>query len=123
MEVSTNSSTRSERRPTPYWVGRTYEGIVTEMTTDLDPVEGGATETQPPRAIERRDRTRLTLAVVVGALVAIFSLLNLNDVKVHWLFASGETPLILVIVLAFALGVVVDRLVLMRRRKRRAAAP
>jgi uncharacterized integral membrane protein len=56
---------------------------------------------------------------VIGAIVAAFALLNLNDVKVHWLVATGRTPLILVIVLAFLLGIVVDRLMLRARRRRR----
>jgi uncharacterized integral membrane protein len=67
----------------------------------------------------RRDRARLAAAAVIGAIVAAFALLNLNDVKVHWLVATGRTPLILVIVLAFLLGIVVDRLMLRARRRRR----
>ena len=45
-------------------------------------------------------------------------LLNLGDVKVHWLVATGRTPLIVVIALAFVLGMIVDRLVIRARRKR-----
>jgi uncharacterized integral membrane protein len=69
----------------------------------------------------RRDRARLLAAGVIGALVAAFALLNLDDVKVHWLFATAQTPLILVIVLAFLLGVVVDRLLVLRARRRQRA--
>ncbi len=55
--------------------------------------------------------------------MAAFALVNLNDVNVHWVIATGQTPLIVVIVLALLLGIVADRLLLARaRRKRRAAS-
>ena len=66
-----------------------------------------------------RQRARVIAAGVVGAVVAAFALLNLNDVRVHWLFATGHTPLIVVIAFAFLLGVIVDRLALRATRKRR----
>ena len=69
--------------------------------------------------VERRDRGRLIAAALVGALIAVFAVVNLSDVKVHWVFATGQTPLIVVIALAFVLGVIVDRLVIRARRKRR----
>ena len=68
---------------------------------------------------ERSERPRLIAASVLGAVVAAFALVNLGDVKVHWLFATGRTPLIVVIAVAFFLGMLVDRLVLRARRKRR----
>lgn len=71
---------------------------------------------------DRRQRARLVAAAIIGGLVAAFALLNLNDVKVHWLITSGQTPLILVIVVAFALGVAVDRLVIFRAKRRQQRA-
>ena len=76
---------------------------------------------EPPRGrppAQRRERARLISAGVLGALVTAFALLNLGDVKVHWLLTTGRTPLIVVIALAFLLGVIVDRLVIRARRKR-----
>jgi uncharacterized integral membrane protein len=70
-------------------------------------------------AVARRERARLAVATVISALVTAFALLNLNDVKVHWLIATGQTPLIVVIVLSFVLGIAVDRLLLMWARRRR----
>jgi uncharacterized integral membrane protein len=67
---------------------------------------------------ERRDRARLIAAGVIGALIVVFAILNLDQVKVHWLITSGKTPLILVIGVAFLLGMIVDRLVIRARRKR-----
>jgi len=71
---------------------------------------------------ERRRLARLGAAGLIGALVAVFAVVNLNDVKVHWVVATGQTPLIVVIVLAFLLGVVADRLVLALAKRRRRAA-
>jgi len=84
------------------------------------PSESTAADVRSRRTdVERRDRGRLIAAAIVGALIAVFAVVNLGDVKVHWVFASGQTPLILVIALAFVFGVIVDRLVIRARRKRR----
>jgi uncharacterized integral membrane protein len=61
---------------------------------------------------------RLAASATLGALVAAFALLNLGDVKVHWLIATGKTPLIIVIAVAFVLGVIADRLLIIRGRRR-----
>jgi uncharacterized integral membrane protein len=66
----------------------------------------------------RRHRARVIAAGIVGAVIAAFAVLNLDEVRVHWLFATGRTPLIIVIVFAFLLGIVVDRLAVRARRKR-----
>ena len=73
----------------------------------------------PPRPLaHRRERGRQIAAAVLGAVMTAFALLNLGDVKVHWLITSGRTPLIVVIAFAFLFGVLVDRLVIRARRKR-----
>ncbi len=66
----------------------------------------------------RRERGRQMAAAVVAAVITAFALLNLGDVKVHWLLTTGRTPLIVVIAFAFLLGILVDRLVVRARRKR-----
>ena len=68
---------------------------------------------------EGRERVRLAAAGVLGAIVAAFALLNSGEVKVHWLVASGRTPLIVVIVLACLCGMALDRLLIRVRRRRR----
>jgi uncharacterized integral membrane protein len=73
------------------------------------------------KEVERRHRRRLIAAGVTGAVVVVFAVINLNDVKVHWLIATGQTPLIVVIVLAFLLGILADRLLLARAKRRRGA--
>lgn len=81
--------------------------------------DSGVAEHPPGRTpAERRQRARVISAGVLGALITAFALLNLDDVKVHWLIATGQTPLIVVIALAFVLGMIVDRLVIRARRKR-----
>jgi uncharacterized integral membrane protein len=81
--------------------------------------EASAGERPPGRTpARRRERARLISAGVLGAVVAAFALLNLGDVKVHWLVTTGRTPLIVVIAFAFVLGVIVDRLVIRARRRR-----
>ena len=78
-----------------------------------------ATDVPPKRGVaERRDRARLIAVGIVGALIVVFAVVNLNDVKVHWLIDTGQTPLIVVIAVAFLLGIVVDRLAIRARRKR-----
>jgi uncharacterized integral membrane protein len=93
--------------------GSDYEGL-----TGAPPSGVGEVPPRRPPA-ERRERTRLVAAALLGALVAAFALVNLGDVKVHWIVTTGRTPLIAVIAVAFVLGMLIDRLLLRARRKRR----
>lgn len=96
------------------------------MSGDSPDLEGLTTASDstaadvPPgrRVSERRDRARLAAAGIIGALIAVFAIVNLNQVRVHWLVTTGKTPLILVIGVAFLLGILVDRLAVRARRKR-----
>lgn len=81
-----------------------------------DPTASGVPPARPPA--ERRDRGRLIAAGIVGAIIAVFAVVNLDQVKVHWVITTGQTPLIIVIAAAFVLGMVADRLVIRARRKR-----
>jgi uncharacterized integral membrane protein len=86
----------------------------------LTQAPGSSAGKQTPRRTpaDRRQRARLISAAVLGAVVTAFALLNLDGVKVHWLVATGQTPLIVVIAFAFLLGMLVDRLVIRAKRKR-----
>jgi uncharacterized integral membrane protein len=102
----------------------TLQGDVSSGRSDYEGLTGappaGLGDSPPSGApAQRRSRGREIAAAVLGALVAVFALLNLGDVKVHWILVTGQTPLIVVIALAFLLGMVVDRLVIRARRKRR----
>jgi uncharacterized integral membrane protein len=81
---------------------------------------GSSAGQRPPgrTPAQRRERARLISAAVLAAVITAFALLNLGDVKVHWLVATGRTPLIVVIAFAFVLGMLVDRLVIRAKRKR-----
>ena len=61
---------------------------------------------------------RKALAIAFGAFAVAFALLNLDKVKVHWVIATGQTPLIVVIVACLLIGAGVDRLLVRRARKR-----
>lgn len=75
------------------------------------------------RAAAPSQRRRVIAAAVLGAIIIAFAALNFDTVKVHWLVTTGHTPLIVVIVFAFALGIGVDRLLILRgKRKRRQGA-
>ena len=97
--------------------GSDFEGLTQA------PGSSAGTQRAGGKPAERRQRARLISATVLGAVVTAFALLNLDDVKVHWLVATGQTPLIVVIALAFLLGVLVDRLVIRARRKRGSNQP
>jgi len=43
---------------------------------------------------------RMIAAFLLGALAVLFAVLNLDEVEVNWILATGETPLILVIVVS-----------------------
>lgn len=49
----------------------------------------------------------MAVAVVVTAFVAIFAVLNTNEVEVNWILGTWRTPLILVIVVCLLLGAAV----------------
>lgn len=66
-----------------------------------------------PGVVKRTTNTvkRFTL-VIIGALIALFAVLNRQDVTVDWIFGSPvQTPLILVIVIAFAAGAAIGWIV------------
>ena len=85
-----------------------------------EPPTAGAPERKPAAAPS--PPRRVIAAAVLGAIITAFALLNFDTVKVHWLVTTGHTPLIVVIVLAFALGIGVDRLLILHgKRKRRKA--
>lgn len=80
------------------------------MAIDHDPTTEGR-----PAASKARASTLAALAI--GALVALFAVLNSQQVEVHWVVSTTRTPLIVVIVLfgliGFGVGVVAGR----RRRR------
>ena len=81
--------------------------------------------TPAKRREDKPDRTasaRMAAAAILGAIAAVFAVINFDEVKVHWLVGSAQTPLILVIVLSLLLGAGLDRLLVHRARKRKRRA-
>jgi uncharacterized integral membrane protein len=75
----------------------------------------------PPRARpDRKERMRLAVAAALGIAATLFAVLNLDDVDVNWIVGTWSTPLIVVIVVSFLLGVGVDRAIAYRKRRRAA---
>lgn len=73
---------------------------------------------EPPRSAvtrSRAERARLVVAFLLGALVVLFAVLNLERVVVHWIFFVSLTPLIVVIVLCLLIGVAIGWVVARRR--------
>jgi putative membrane protein len=83
-----------------------------------DPLEG-TPATRPADKPARRSDARVAGAAIVGAIAAVFAVINLDDVEVNWLVGSWQTPLILVIVISMLLGAGLDRLLVRRARKRK----
>jgi uncharacterized integral membrane protein len=51
-----------------------------------------------------KENRRLLAGLVIGAVVAAFAVVNRDDVEIDWLATTSQTPLIVVIALAFLLG-------------------
>ena len=88
-----------------------------------DSVDSVVTTDHPTKAVDRRQRARLTAAAIIGALVAAFADRQPQERQVHWVVTTGHVPLILIIALAFLLGMAVDRLLVVRAKQRSKAVP
>lgn len=70
-------------------------------------------------AVSKRDRARTIAVGILVALAAIFALVNLDEVQVHFLFGSAEMPLIIVIVGCLLIGAAIGAFLTRRGAKRR----
>jgi uncharacterized integral membrane protein len=57
--------------------------------------------------------------VALAILITLFAVLNVDEVKVHWIVGSGHAPLIIVIVISLFVGAVLARFAARRSSKRR----
>jgi uncharacterized integral membrane protein len=85
------------------------------MSVDPNLLPSQQDERRPAR---RRERARLTAALILGGLGVAFALVNLGNVKVDWIVGSAHSPLILVIAVSVLIGVGIDRLAVRRASKR-----
>ncbi len=67
----------------------------------------------------RRESARTGALVLLGVLITLFAVLNVDEVKVHWIFGSGRAPLIIVIVISLLVGIVLTHFAERRTPKRR----
>lgn len=67
------------------------------MSDSLDP--------KAATPVDKRERTRRIAAIVIGVLIILLAVANLDEVRVHWIVSTTRTPLIVVVVVSFALGV------------------
>jgi uncharacterized integral membrane protein len=83
-------------------------------TERVDRLEGTA---QPERT--SKEKTRAAAVLIIVAIAAAFALTNLDSVKVHWIVGSAHSPLILVIVVSFVLGMFVGKPLFDRTRSKK----
>jgi len=76
---------------------------------------------QEPKAHPRSrgDQTRAWALVVLAVLTTLFAILNVHEVKVHYIVGTGEAPLIIVIVISLLAGMVLTHFAERRSGKRR----
>ncbi|HMD56402.1 MAG TPA: hypothetical protein VKG82_02905 [Solirubrobacteraceae bacterium] len=63
-------------------------------------------ETKPAGKRGTRDLARTGGMLALAVIATLFAVLNLEEVKVDWIFGSGHAPLILVIVISVLAGIV-----------------
>ncbi len=67
-----------------------------------------------PRVRSSKDKARLIILGAALALAIIFAVLNLHKVSVNWIVTTTDTPLTIVIVVAFLVGALFGALVYRR---------
>jgi uncharacterized integral membrane protein len=81
----------------------------------------GSPDGSPGKRRDPREMARLVVAVVALVLLVAFVVANSHTVKVGFVFFHTRTSLIWVIVIAAVLGALVDRLVMLVRKRRKAS--
>jgi uncharacterized integral membrane protein len=89
----------------------------TQGTTTPTAPAGGPPAPKKRGSLLAQENRRLLYGLVIGAIVAVFAVLNLDEVEVNWIFGTAQTPLILVIALSFLLGAVVGWIANVGRRR------
>jgi len=66
-----------------------------------------------------RERARAVGPLLLAVVFIVFAVLNLEEVKVNWIFGSGDAPLIIVIVISVLVGCVLTHFAERVGRRRR----
>jgi uncharacterized integral membrane protein len=77
--------------------------------------EGPATGDRAPARRGPSERARLIASFALGALAVLFAVLNLDEVRVNWIIATWDTPLIVVISLSLLVGALLGWILTVRR--------
>jgi uncharacterized integral membrane protein len=91
------------------------------MTTTPPTPRPDASPAKPGRrrpSLLAKENRRLLYGLIIGAVTAAFAIANLDTVDVNWLFGTWETPLIVVIAVAFLLGAAAGWIAAAARRKK-----
>jgi uncharacterized integral membrane protein len=75
----------------------------------------GRAQVEQEHKIRRSQTLRVTLVVVLLALIVVFAVANSHTVGVDWVFAETRAPMVLVITLSGAAGFLIGALVTSRR--------
>jgi uncharacterized integral membrane protein len=78
----------------------------------------GSGQAKPERP-SRRERARTSTLVALAVAITLFAVLNVDEVKVHYLVGTGEAPLIIVIVISLLIGIVLSHFADRRAGRRR----
>ena len=82
------------------------------MSEDL-PSSGRGREAAHKRT--RKESARLVAVAAVSAVVALFAVLNLDEVEVNWIIGTFDTPLIVVIAVSVLVGAALGYVAARRR--------
>ena len=67
----------------------------------------------------RREQARTAAWVILAVIIAVFAVLNTDEVKVNWIVGSGRVPLIIVIAISLLVGIILTHFADRRAAKRR----
>jgi uncharacterized integral membrane protein len=71
-----------------------------------------------PRRRKPGNAARIVAGLILGGVVTAFAVLNLDQVRVNWVLGTWSTPLIIVIAVAFLLGVAAGTALHLEGRRR-----
>jgi uncharacterized integral membrane protein len=86
------------------------------MSTPTKASGSGQAKSERP---SRRERARTSTLVALAVAITLFAVLNVDEVKVHYLVGTGEAPLIIVIVISLLIGIVLSHFADRRAGRRR----
>jgi len=74
------------------------------MSDDIDVGERTPPPQPPPSRRKQEISNKTIAAAMLGALVALFALLNSQQVTMHWIVTTTRTPLIVMLVVFLGIG-------------------